>query len=102
MAQENEPTPVKFARETDIEAVAEAIELVDIHSAEHYAHAAIAALEARGCKTALANADAVYARLMPEIEKLREALKFYAEAAAADFDNGFKATAVLETAGHGQ
>jgi hypothetical protein len=39
---------------------------------------------------------------MPEIEKLREALKFYAEAAAADFDNGFKATAVLETAGHGQ
>jgi hypothetical protein len=42
--------PLKFAKEPDIEAVAEAIELVDIHSAEYYARAAIAALEARGWK----------------------------------------------------
>ena len=41
---------VKLATESDIEAVAVAIELVDIHSAEHYARAAIAALEARGWK----------------------------------------------------
>jgi hypothetical protein len=45
---ETEVTPVKFARQPDIEAVAEAIELVEPHSSEHYAHAAIAALEARG------------------------------------------------------
>jgi hypothetical protein len=50
MSRENAPEPVKYAKEEDIAAVAEAIELVDIHSSEYYAHAAIAALEARGWK----------------------------------------------------
>jgi len=36
------------ATQADVEAVAEAIELVDVNSSEHYAKAAIAALEARG------------------------------------------------------
>lgn len=40
----------KHATEEDIEAVAEAIELVEAHSSEHYAHAAIRALEERGWK----------------------------------------------------
>jgi hypothetical protein len=39
---------VEHAGEDDVEAVAVAIELVEPHSAEHYARAAIAALEARG------------------------------------------------------
>lgn len=37
-----------FAKDEDVEAVAEAIELVDAHSSEHYARAALAAIEARG------------------------------------------------------
>ena len=44
---DDEPNLVS-ATEADIEAVAEAIELVEINSSEHYAKAAIAALEARG------------------------------------------------------
>lgn len=47
MADESIPE-VKLATEEDIEAVAEAIELIESHSSEHYACAAIAALEARG------------------------------------------------------
>lgn len=39
---------VEHAHESDVGAVAEAIELVEAHSSEHYARAAIAALEARG------------------------------------------------------
>lgn len=45
--------PVKYATDDDVEAVAVAIELVDPHSSEHYARAAIAALEARGWKPPL-------------------------------------------------
>lgn len=44
----DEMAKVKHATEKDVQAVAEAIELVDLHSSEHYARAAIAALEARG------------------------------------------------------
>ena len=40
--------PIKYAKEADIEAAAVAIELIDAHSSEHYARAAIAALEERG------------------------------------------------------
>lgn len=43
-----DPPPLKLAKESDVEAVAEAIELIEVHSSEHYARAAIAALEARG------------------------------------------------------
>ena len=39
---------VEHAAEEDVEAVAEAIEMVDAHSSEHYARAAIRALEHRG------------------------------------------------------
>lgn len=39
---------VEYAAEADVEAVAEAIEMVESHSSEHYARAAIAALESRG------------------------------------------------------
>jgi hypothetical protein len=43
---------VEHATEDDVEAVAEAIELVDPHSSEHYARAAIRALEQRGWRPA--------------------------------------------------
>lgn len=43
-----EMAKLEYAAETDVEAVAEAIEMVESHSSEHYARAAIAALEKRG------------------------------------------------------
>jgi hypothetical protein len=45
---ENDMTKVEHATEDDVEAVAAAIELVNQHSSEHYARAAIHALEQRG------------------------------------------------------
>jgi hypothetical protein len=44
---------LQHATEDDVEAVAEAIELVEPHSSEHYARAAIKMLEERGWRPGL-------------------------------------------------
>lgn len=50
--QMDDMAKIEHATEEDVEAVAEAIEMVETHSSEHYARAAIRVLEQRGWRPA--------------------------------------------------